>query len=134
MHDLIASRFMDEFLLVRPGCRNGVNIGRRRYDELAACAARDQCPSWLLPAVAHAWPDLSPPHGPVGGWVLVRPVSRYRYARASYELNLGCNYDCPVCYLGVKEFSGWSGRIGSPCCWPWPRRAYCSCNSPAASR
>jgi MoaA/NifB/PqqE/SkfB family radical SAM enzyme len=113
MHELIASRFMDEFLLVRPGCRNGVNIGQRRYAELAASVTQDQCPAWLLPAVARAWPDLSPPPGPVGGWVLVRPVSRYGYARASYEMNLGCNYDCPVCYLGVKQFSGldWADRV-----------------------
>ena len=34
------------------------------------------------------------------------------YARASYELNLGCNYDCEHCYLGDKQFSGldWPGR------------------------
>jgi len=113
MHELIASRFIDEFLLVSPGCRNGVNIGRRRYEELAACVAKDQRPAWLLPAVARAWPDLSLPPGPVGGWLLVRPVSRYGFARASYELNLGCNYDCPMCYLGVKQFNGldWADRV-----------------------
>ena len=113
MHELIASRFMDEFLLVRPGCRNGVNIRRRRYEELAACVAQDQGPSWLLPAVARAWPDLSPPVGPVSRWVLVRPLSRYGYARASYELNLGCNYACSNCYLGVKQFAGlaWAGKV-----------------------
>jgi MoaA/NifB/PqqE/SkfB family radical SAM enzyme len=33
--------------------------------------------------------------------------------RASYELNLSCNYDCPMCYLGVKRFSGlgWDDRV-----------------------
>jgi hypothetical protein len=97
MHELIASRFMDKFLLVRPGYRSGVNIGRRRYQELAVDVTRDQRPEWLSPAVARAWPDFSVPHGPLGGWLLVRPVSRYGYARASYELNLGCNYDCPMC-------------------------------------
>lgn len=112
MHELIASRFMDEFLLVRPGHRNGINIGRRRYEQLTASGDQDP-PAWLLPAIARTWPDLSPPRGSVGGWLLVRPVSRYGYARASYELNLGCNYDCPMCYLGVKQFSGldWAGRV-----------------------
>lgn len=32
----------------------------------------------------------------------------YGYGRASYELNLGCNYDCEHCYLGLKTFSGLS--------------------------
>lgn len=40
MHELIASRYKDEFLLVRPGHRNGVNIGRRRYEEMAACVTQ----------------------------------------------------------------------------------------------
>lgn len=32
--------------------------------------------------------------------------------RATYELNLGCNYDCEHCYLGLKEFKGpsWPNR------------------------
>ena len=48
----------------------------------------------------------------VGGTVLVRPESDYGFARASYELNLGCDYDCEHCYLGEKLFSGmeWPNR------------------------
>ena len=44
--------------------------------------------------------------------VLVRPETGYGYARASYEVNLGCNYDCEHCYLGEKMFAGmdWPGR------------------------
>jgi hypothetical protein len=110
MHELIASRFMDEFLLMRPGHRNGITIGRTRYQQLAASGDQDP-PGWLLPAVARAWPDLSLPGGAVTGWLLVRPLSPYGYARASYELNLGCNYDCPMCYLGMKEFSGRRGSF-----------------------
>jgi sulfatase maturation enzyme AslB (radical SAM superfamily) len=47
-----------------------------------------------------------------GEAVMVRPETPYGYARASYELNLGCNYDCEHCYLGEKAFSGmdWPGR------------------------
>ncbi|MGH3905296.1 MAG: radical SAM protein [Pseudonocardiaceae bacterium] len=44
--------------------------------------------------------------------VLVREPSPYGYGRASYELNLGCNYDCEHCYLGLKKFDGLS----------WPNR------------
>lgn len=113
MHELIASPYMDDFLLVRPGHRNGMNIGRRRYEDLAASVDQNRAPSWLAEAVSRAWPDLKPPHTLVSSWVLVRPVSTYGYARASYELNLGCNYDCPMCYLGVKQFSGlaWEERV-----------------------
>jgi MoaA/NifB/PqqE/SkfB family radical SAM enzyme len=44
--------------------------------------------------------------------VLVRQPSPYGYGRASYELNLGCNYDCEHCYLGLKRFEGlgWPDR------------------------
>jgi MoaA/NifB/PqqE/SkfB family radical SAM enzyme len=44
--------------------------------------------------------------------VLVRPETGYGYARASYELNLGCNFDCEHCYLGEKRFDGlkWPDR------------------------
>jgi MoaA/NifB/PqqE/SkfB family radical SAM enzyme len=44
--------------------------------------------------------------------ILVREESRYEFGRASYELNLGCNYACEHCYLGLKTFSGLS----------WPER------------
>src|SRR5215467_4650888 len=113
MHELIASRYMNDFLLIRPGYRNGMTIGRHRYEELAASVDHGQAPSWLPEAISRAWPDLRSPPGPVSSWILVRPVSPYGYARASYELNLGCNYDCPMCYLGVKQFGGldWEDRV-----------------------
>lgn len=38
--------------------------------------------------------------------MLVRQPSTYGFGRASYELNLGCNYDCEHCYLGLKRFEG----------------------------
>lgn len=44
------------------------------------------------------------------GRVLVREQSEYGYGRASWEINLGYNYACSHCYLGLKEFSGL----------PWP--------------
>jgi MoaA/NifB/PqqE/SkfB family radical SAM enzyme len=46
------------------------------------------------------------------GRVLVREESAYGYGRASWEINLGCNYACSHCYLGLKEFAGlpWAGK------------------------
>ncbi len=40
--------------------------------------------------------------------MLVRAPSVYGFVRASYELNLGCNYHCEHCYLGLKKFEGLS--------------------------
>ncbi len=45
---------------------------------------------------------------PVHDVVLLRKESPYGFGRASYELNLGCNYDCEHCYLGLKRFDGLS--------------------------
>ncbi len=47
------------------------------------------------------------------GCVLVREQSEYGYGRASWEINLGCNYACSHCYLGLKEFSGlaWPDKV-----------------------
>ena len=44
--------------------------------------------------------------------VMVRRLSALGYSRASYELNLGCNWDCEHCYLGLKQFRGlaWDQR------------------------
>jgi len=38
--------------------------------------------------------------------VFVCQPSAYGFGRASYGLNLGCNYDCEHCYLGLKRFEG----------------------------
>ncbi|MFD7669838.1 radical SAM protein [Streptomyces anulatus] len=42
----------------------------------------------------------------------MRERSPYRYAKASWEINLGCDYDCEFCYLGEKRFEGldWAGK------------------------
>jgi hypothetical protein len=49
---------------------------------------------------------------PLHETTLLRPETAYGYGRASYELNLGCNYDCEHCYLGLKKFEGleWPDR------------------------
>jgi uncharacterized Fe-S cluster-containing radical SAM superfamily protein len=45
-------------------------------------------------------------------FAITRAPSPLSYGRASYELNMGCNYDCKHCYLGLKEFTGldWPAR------------------------
>lgn len=102
MHDLVASPFLGEYLLLRPGDSRGVKISPDRYEEL--CRSHI-VPSWLVDISRKVW-------GAEPGTLLARPVSALGYGKASYELNLGCNYDCEHCYLGLKKFEGldWPAR------------------------
>lgn len=109
MHTLIASPFLDDHLVLRPGSTQGLRISEPRYEELASGSA---CPRWLVDAVSSRWPDLDLTDRRLDEAVLVRRTSPFGYGRASYELNLGCNYDCEHCYLALKKFEGlsWPGR------------------------
>lgn len=107
MHELIVSPFLGDYLVVRPGRRNGVKIPYVKYQELIHAVPGDIIPTWLVDAACRAW-DLDLSGRSVAGTVLVRSESRLGYGRASYELNLGCNYDCEHCYLGLKKFEGMS--------------------------
>lgn len=112
VHELIASPFMGEYLVVRPGSPNGLKIPHSKYLELAQIGdAGDDCPVWLVDAAHIVW-NLEISGRAVNHAVIVRTQSPYGYGRASYELNLGCNYDCEHCYLGLKTFSGlsWTER------------------------
>jgi MoaA/NifB/PqqE/SkfB family radical SAM enzyme len=102
MHNLLVSPFLGEYLIVRSGDARGVKISRARYDELRDAQTM---PPWLGDLSRKVW-DTEP------GPVLVRAESALGYGKASYELNLGCNYDCEHCYLGLKKFDGldWSKR------------------------
>lgn len=107
VHELIASPFLEDYLVLRPGSTQGVKIPGRRYRELRQVAAGEVCPGWLVESVRRRWGlDLS--GRSLSETVLVRRPSPYGYGRASYELNLGCNYDCEHCYLGLKQFEGLS--------------------------
>lgn len=108
MHELIASPFLGDYLLVRPGARNGIKLPQTKYVELGQ---QETCPEWLAQVARRAW-DLDIADRPIAGTVLVRKETAYGFARASYELNLGCNYDCEHCYLGLKRFDGlsWDDR------------------------
>ena len=110
-HQLIASPYPEGHVVVRPGRDGAVRIGAARYAELRDAPAGAPVPSWLAGPVRAGWgADLT--GRLIRDAVLVRPETGYGYARASYELNLGCNYDCEHCYLGEKLFAGmdWPGR------------------------
>jgi len=105
MHEVIASPFLDDYVLVRPGDARAVRIGPRRYRDLFEAVPDAVCPAWLVDAVRRRWgPNLA--ERPLAGAVLVREPSTLGYGRASYEINLGCDYDCEHCYLGEKRFAG----------------------------
>ena len=110
-HQLIASPYPDGHLVVSPGREGGIKIGANKYAELRDTGPDAPVPGWLAAAARAQW-DQDVTGLTTAGAVMVRPETPYRYARASYELNLGCNYDCEHCYLGEKVFSGmeWDGR------------------------
>ncbi len=96
MHDLVASPFLGKYLVLRPGYANGIKIPAKKYRELSP---EGTVPAWLTEISWKAW-DTEP------GNLLVRQESALGYGKATYELNLGCNYDCEHCYLGLKKFEG----------------------------
>ncbi len=113
MYDFLAAPFLGQYLLLRPGSTAGVQLPRHFFDQLAqAAAAGGSYPDWLPGLARECWGAELPPAGPMRGRVLVRDQSEYGYGRASWEINLGCNYACSHCYLGLKEFSGL----------PWPEK------------
>jgi len=112
-HDLLAAPFLGQHLLLRPGSTSGVQLPRGHFDQLAqAAAAGGAYPAWLPGLARETWQVQLPDTGPVAGHVLVREPSPLGYGRASWEINLGCNYACSHCYLGLKEFAGL----------PWPEK------------
>jgi hypothetical protein len=91
-HQLIASPYPEGHVVVRPGCEGAVRIGADRYDELRDAPADALVPAWLADPVRAGWgTDLA--GRLISESILIRLETAYGYARASYELNLGCNYD-----------------------------------------
>jgi hypothetical protein len=55
MHALIASPFLGEHLVVRPGHKQGIRISLRRYRALADDTVRNEhVPEWLADAARRA--------------------------------------------------------------------------------
>ncbi|MFG3048931.1 hypothetical protein ACGFZR_28905 [Streptomyces sp. NPDC048241] len=114
-HQLIVSPFLGEYLVLRPGDDNGVQIPLKRYLELSSGASAGiEAPYWLVDSVRQAWGLDLPAHRPLRDSVLVRAPSPYGMARASYEINKGCDYDCPHCYGPTR--SGSSTSCEMPVC------------------
>lgn len=111
MHSLIISPFLKSYLILNPGKSNAVKVSQNKYLELQDSALDAPCPQWLVSVATRAW-ELDIADRPLGEVAIVRPHTDLGYGRASYELNLGCNYDCKHCYLGLKEFAGlaWPDR------------------------
>jgi MoaA/NifB/PqqE/SkfB family radical SAM enzyme len=113
MTGLIATLYLGKHFLLKQGSTQGMELPAERFAALAsALTDGEPVPDWLL-APAHALWGLDLADRPVAGTMLVRPDTPYGYSRASYELNLGCNYDCEHCYLGLKRFAGldWHDRV-----------------------
>jgi MoaA/NifB/PqqE/SkfB family radical SAM enzyme len=108
---LIVSPYPDGHVIVRRGRDGGVRIGSALYAQLRDAPADAVVPTWLVEAASQGL-SVDVTGRTVGGAVMVRPETPYGYARASYELNLGCNFDCEHCYLGEKRFEGlkWPDR------------------------
>src|SRR6185437_9700654 len=112
-HALLAAPFLGQYLLLRPGSTAGVQLPRGHFSQLAQAAdAGGPYPAWVPDLARQTWQVDLPDTGPMDGRVLVREESPLGYGRASWEINLGCNYACSHCYLGLKEFSGL----------PWPEK------------
>ena len=111
MHKLIVSPFLDTHLILCPGQPNAINISRAKYAQLQSIWTDESRPDWLSDAVMKSW-GVDIRSRPLRDLVIVRAPSLLGYGRASYELNMGCNYDCKHCYLGLKEFAGldWLAR------------------------
>ena len=92
VHQLIASPYPEGHVIVRPGSDGALRIGVARYAELRDAAPDAPVPGWLTQAARNGW-GIDITGTQMGAAVLVRPPTEYGYARASYELNLGCNYD-----------------------------------------
>lgn len=112
MPQLIVAPFLDEYLVLRPGSAKGLKIPVHRYLELQqATTSGSPIPEWLRKSAQRQW-GLDLTEHSAEDSLLVRSPSALGFGRASYELNMGCNWACKHCYLGLKEFSGldWPDR------------------------
>jgi hypothetical protein len=89
MHELIASPSFGDRVVVRPGSPHAIKVPRSKYLELRKA---EGFPSWLVKAARTTW-DLDLSEEVTAGLLLVRPEVEYPFGKATYELNLGCNYD-----------------------------------------
>ncbi|WP_432051708.1 radical SAM protein [Streptomyces xiamenensis] len=106
MHELIISPQLDNFVIVHPGQQKALRISREKYNEVADAARNERpVPKWLKETARKVWGvELS--GQATNRAVIVRPSTPHNYARATYEINKGCNFSCEHCYLAERKFEG----------------------------
>jgi MoaA/NifB/PqqE/SkfB family radical SAM enzyme len=111
MHQLIVAPFLTDHYVLRPGSPAGLRIPRHRYLELRDATWFNAMPPWLPDAVQRRW-GLDISDSEPRDALLVRTPSLYGHARASYEVNNGCNWRCSHCVYGDKVHEGlaWEPR------------------------
>jgi MoaA/NifB/PqqE/SkfB family radical SAM enzyme len=112
-HHIIVSPFLDGHLAMHPGSEAGIRLPEAHSNELRDLVrTQGPVPPWFSNAARTAW-ELELRNQMTGHVLLVREPSAYGFARASWEINLGCNFACKHCYLGLKEFSGlaWDDKV-----------------------
>lgn len=103
MYDLIVAPMFDTFIVVRPGSVHALRMSAPRYAELTALG-NGPAPGWLVDAARQGWSlDL---RGPLTDRILIRHQYPARYVKASWEIDLACNWACPHCYLGSRPRGG----------------------------
>lgn len=108
MFQAIISPQEDQFVAVRPGHDAAMQLPAAFYAALADLADEDGIvPDWFADAAAQAW-AMDFRDRPVRDVLMVRAPSTLpvTYSRASWEINLGCNFSCEHCYLEQRPFAG----------------------------
>ncbi|MFE1378664.1 radical SAM protein [Streptomyces sp. NPDC058740] len=112
MHELIASPFLGEHLVLRPGDSTGIKITPQHFLDLRRrSAAGDLVPPWLTRPALDRW-GVNLDGRRAADALLLRAPSPYGHGRASFEVNNGCNWTCDHCVYGRKRHHGL----------PWPAR------------
>ncbi|MFI5882052.1 radical SAM protein [Streptomyces sp. NPDC051554] len=113
MHQLIVSPFLDGHLAVRPGSTTCVRLPAEHYEEVRrSSSSNTRVPDWLVETAAEAW-GLDLDGQAAGPALLVREPTELGFARASWEINLYCNFGCKHCYLGERPLAGlsWDEKV-----------------------
>lgn len=81
-------------------------VQKTHFDELRTLATvPGAVPAWLVDAIHAQW-QMDVAGRSVGEVLLFRDAGPYNFSRATWEINLGCDYDCVMCCLGEKRFEG----------------------------
>jgi molybdenum cofactor biosynthesis enzyme MoaA len=108
MYQAIVSPQEDTFVAVRPGEQAAMQLPDTHYAELVGLADTERAvvPQWFADAAYQAW-SLNLSGTRLTDVVKVRgpSVAPVVYSRASWEINMGCNFSCEHCYLEQRPFA-----------------------------